>query len=81
MVVPSIAFDRGEGAYIWDTNGKKYVDFHAAFAPHLLGHNAAAVNAAVIESINAKKSLFGSGPTAAEGELAELSIPGAKRHP
>jgi len=72
MVSPSIPFDRGEGAYIWDSNGKKYIDFHAAFAPYLLGHNNEDVNNAVIKIIGDKKSLFGSGPTDIEGELASL---------
>lgn len=72
MVSPSISFERGDGAYIWDTSGKKYVDFHAAFAPHFLGHNNQEVNSAVIETINRGKSLFGSGPVDLEGELAAL---------
>ena len=72
IVSPSIAFERGNGAYIWDSNGKKYLDFHAAFAPYLLGHNQKAINQAVIETIGKSKSLFGSGPTDLEGELAAL---------
>ena len=72
IVSPSIAFVRGNGAYIWDEDGNKYLDFHAAFAPYLLGHNQEAVNKAVIETISKNKSLFGSGPTDLEGELAAL---------
>ena len=72
IVSPSIAFVRGDGAYMWDEDGKKYLDFHAAFAPHLLGHNNEAINNAVIEAIGKSKSLFGSGPTDLEGELAAL---------
>ena len=33
-VEPEIAFARGEGAYIWDVDGNRYIDYHAAFAPH-----------------------------------------------
>jgi glutamate-1-semialdehyde 2,1-aminomutase len=72
IVSPSIAFERGDGAYMWDEDGNKYLDFHAGFAPHLLGHNQDAVNNAVIEAIGNRKSLFGSGPTDLEGELAAL---------
>jgi len=72
IVSPSIAFERGDGAYIWDEDGNKYLDFHAGFAPHLLGHNQEAINNAAIEAIGNRKSLFGSGPTDLEGELAAL---------
>jgi len=72
IVSPSIAFERGDGAYMWDEDGKKYLDFHAAFAPHLLGHCHDAINDAVIAAIKNHKSLFGSGPTDLEGELAAL---------
>ena len=72
IVSPSIAFERGDGAYMWDEDGNKYLDFHAAFAPHLLGHNQEAINNAVIAAISNRKSLFGSGPSDLEGELAAL---------
>jgi glutamate-1-semialdehyde 2,1-aminomutase len=29
---------RGQGAYIWDANGKKYVDYRNAWGPIILGH-------------------------------------------
>ncbi|HHY39220.1 MAG TPA: aspartate aminotransferase family protein [Clostridia bacterium] len=33
-----VAFVKGEGAYLWDTEGKKYVDFVAGLAVNGLGH-------------------------------------------
>ncbi|MCL2925582.1 MAG: aspartate aminotransferase family protein [Trichodesmium sp. MAG_R04] len=33
-----IAIERGEGCYIWDTEGKKYLDFVAGIATCTLGH-------------------------------------------
>ena len=72
LVSPFISFTRGEGAYIWSSENKKYVDFHAAFAPHLLGHNNKEVNDAVCEALHNGKSLFGTGPLDLEGKLAEL---------
>jgi glutamate-1-semialdehyde 2,1-aminomutase len=69
---PEITFVRGEGAYIWDADGNRYIDYHFAFAPHLLGHNDPYVTEAVIRVIREKTSLFGSGTTILEGELAEL---------
>jgi len=72
LVEPSIAFAKGQGAYLWDNNGKRYIDFHAAFAPHLLGHNNPDVNDAVVNAIGAGSSLYGSGPNELEVELAQL---------
>lgn len=71
-VEPEIAFVRGEGAYIWDADGDRYIDYHAAFAPHLLGHNDPDVTGAVERVLRDRASLFGSGTTVLEGRLAEL---------
>jgi glutamate-1-semialdehyde 2,1-aminomutase len=72
IIDPSITFVKGEGAYLWDINQKRYVDYHAAFAPHFLGHNFAPVNQAVIDVLRSGDSLFGAGPTLLEGRLAQL---------
>ncbi len=71
-IQPEIAFARGEGANIWDVDGNQYLDYHAAFGPHFLGHNDEYVTEAVIGALRGGASLFGSGTTALEGELAEL---------
>ena len=34
-----IVLDRGEGVYLYDINGKKYLDFLAGIAVNVLGHN------------------------------------------
>lgn len=69
---PEIAFVRGEGAYIWDVDGSRYIDYHAAFGPHFLGHNDQHVTDAVLRVLRENNSLFGSGTTPLEGQLAEL---------
>ena len=69
---PEIAFVRGQGAYIWDADGNRYIDYHAAFAPHFLGHNDPHVTESVIKVLRDGASLYGSGTTALEGRLAEL---------
>jgi glutamate-1-semialdehyde 2,1-aminomutase len=77
-VEPSLVFSRAQGASLWDVDGKKYIDYHAAFGPYILGHNDEDVNQAVIASLSSGASLFGSGTNELEGELAELiceSIP------
>ena len=71
-VSPQIVFTRAEGAVLWDAEGNTYIDYHAAFAPHFLGHNDPDVNAAVEQVLQDHASLFGAGTTELEGELAEL---------
>ena len=34
-----IVVDKGEGCYVWDVNGKKYLDFVAGIAVNCLGYN------------------------------------------
>jgi glutamate-1-semialdehyde 2,1-aminomutase len=79
---PAIAFARGQGAYLWDVDGKQYIDYHAGFAPYILGHNDSDLNEAVTQTFRDGLSNFGTGPTELEGELAELflhCVPTAER--
>ena len=69
---PEITFVRGEGACLWDAEGRRYLDYHAAFSPHFLGHNDPEVRDAVIRTLQSGESLFGAGCTVMEGRLAEL---------
>ena len=76
---PMRVFERAEGAYLYDVEGRRFIDYHAAFDPYFLGHADPDVDGAVIEVIRGKTSLFGAGTTPWEGELAELlvqSVPG-----
>lgn len=71
-VQPEIVFVKGQGAYLWDADGNQYIDYHAAFAPHFLGHNDPYVTDAIISVLRKAASLYGSGTTELEGQLAEL---------
>ncbi len=44
-----LAVDRAEGAYLWDVDGNRYIDFLQAGGPILLGNNYAPVRDKVIE--------------------------------
>jgi glutamate-1-semialdehyde 2,1-aminomutase len=65
-------FLRGEGAYLWDLDGNRYIDFIGSWGPMILGHCHPAVTAALEDVIRCGTS-FGA-PTEAESELAELII-------
>ena len=78
---PEIVFVRARGAYLWDAEGNRYIDYHAGFAPHFLGHNDPYVTEALIDGLRAETSLYGSGTTVQEGRLAELichNVPAAE---
>ncbi len=42
----TIVIDRGEGGYLFDMDGKKYIDYQLGFGPVILGHGHEAVVAA-----------------------------------
>src|SRR5689334_21380126 len=71
---PVIAFARAQGARMWDVDGNEYIDYHAGFAPYILGHNDPDQTAAVVAALHAGLSNYGSGPTAEEGQLARLFL-------
>lgn len=54
----SVAFERGEGAWLWDTHGKKYLDALCGLAVCGLGHAHPAVTEAICDQ--AKKLLHSS---------------------
>jgi glutamate-1-semialdehyde 2,1-aminomutase len=63
-------FKRGQGAYLWDEDGKKYVDYVGSWGPMILGHAHPQVIEAVCKA--ASDSLSFGAPTARELEMAEL---------
>ena len=68
-----IVWDRAEGAYLYDKDGDRYLDYHAAFGPIILGHNHPAVNAAVAQAMT-QVDLIGAGTTELEIRLAEKIV-------
>jgi len=48
---PKLTLERGEGAYVWDTDGNRYLDLVTGIAVNALGHAHPAIVAAVTEQI------------------------------
>ena len=71
-VQPHIIFREAIGCHLKDVEGKEYIDYHAAFAPYLLGHNDPDVNRAVQHVFEQRASLYGSGTNSLEIDLAQL---------
>ncbi|HMN86685.1 MAG TPA: aminotransferase class III-fold pyridoxal phosphate-dependent enzyme, partial [Bauldia sp.] len=79
---PHRQFVRAKGAYLFDADGNRYIDYHAGFAPYLFGHGDEEIDAAVIDAIRSGASLIGAGTMPWEAELAELlaeSVPGIEQ--
>ena len=62
--------ERAEGAYVWDADGKQYIDYVGSWGPAILGHAHPEVVKAVQDA--ATKGLSFGAPTAGEVELADL---------
>src|SRR3954469_12354012 len=67
-----VVIERGEGPYIWDVDGNRYIDYVGSWGPLILGHAHPRVVAAV-EQAASRGTSFGA-PTEAENELAEFIV-------
>lgn len=63
---------RGEGPFVWDMDGKRYVDYVGSWGPLVLGHAHEEVVRAVQRA--ASRGLSFGAPTEAELEMAELLL-------
>lgn len=65
-----IVFRGAQGAYLYDVDGNRYLDYIGSWGPMILGHRHPRVLSAVLEALDRAMS-FGA-PTEAENVLAEL---------
>jgi glutamate-1-semialdehyde 2,1-aminomutase len=65
-------FARGQGAHVWDADGRRYIDYVGSWGPLILGHADPDVVQAVQRA--AANGLSFGAPTEAEIELAELLV-------
>src|SRR2546426_788318 len=63
-------FERASGAYLWDADRRRYIDYVGSWGPMVAGHSHPAVVEAVQEA--ASRALSFGAPTEAEVELAEM---------
>ena len=63
---------RAQGAWMWDVEGRRYIDYIGSWGPMILGHGHPAVLEAVTTA--ARDGLSFGAPTEAEAELAEAII-------
>ncbi|MGE4353873.1 MAG: glutamate-1-semialdehyde 2,1-aminomutase [Oscillospiraceae bacterium] len=63
---------RADGAYVWDEDGRRYIDYICSWGPMILGHNHPVIREAVEKAI--KDGLSFGAPTEREVEIAELMV-------
>lgn len=64
--------ERGEGAYLFDVDGNRYIDYFGSWGPMILGHTFPPVVKAIQDAASRSAS-FGAS-TASEADLAELVV-------
>ncbi|MBJ7223254.1 MULTISPECIES: glutamate-1-semialdehyde 2,1-aminomutase [unclassified Brenneria] len=62
--------ERADGAYLYDADGKSYIDYVGSWGPMVLGHNHPAIRQAVIAA--AERGLSFGAPTEMEVRMARL---------
>ncbi len=67
-----VIMDRADGAYLFDIDGNRYVDYIGSWGPHILGHRHPQVLSAIHAALD-KGTSFGA-PCELETELAELVV-------
>ncbi|MEU0265622.1 acetylornithine transaminase [Nocardioides sp. NPDC006303] len=78
---PKLVLTRGEGAHVWDEDGKEYVDLLAGIAVNALGHAHPALVSAVtsqMESLGHVSNFFTSHPQVELAEALLARVPGGE---
>jgi glutamate-1-semialdehyde 2,1-aminomutase len=72
--------NRGKGAYVWDADGRRYIDYVGAYGPLILGHAHPAVVEAVTRAVEAGGSFGTTSPGEVRlGELIKERMPSLQR--
>ncbi len=64
--------EKGDGCFLWDADGNRFIDFCCSWGPLILGHNHPKIREKVTETLS-KGMSFGA-PTGLENQLAELIL-------
>src|SRR5690606_25271904 len=75
-----VAMERGQGAYFWDVDGNRYIDYLAAYGPIITGHAHPHITEAIKKA--AETGVLYGTPTAHEVKFAKMlreAIPGLEK--
>ena len=77
---PPLVLERGAGPYVWDVDGRRYVDYIGAWGPAILGHAHPAVIEAVAGAARNGFALGATNPLEIElGEAIRRAMPSMER--
>jgi glutamate-1-semialdehyde 2,1-aminomutase len=77
---PPLLLERGAGAYVWDADGRRYVDYVGAWGPAILGHAHPNVIRAIVEAAANGLALGATHPLEIElGEAIRAAMPSIER--
>jgi glutamate-1-semialdehyde 2,1-aminomutase len=65
-------FARAKGAYLWDTDGQRYIDYMCAYGPNLLGYGHEAIDGAYAAQLKLGDTMTGPSPIMVD--LAEAFV-------
>jgi glutamate-1-semialdehyde 2,1-aminomutase len=75
-----LVLERGEGPYVWDADGRRYLDYIGAWGPAILGHAHPAVVEAVAGAARTGFALGATHPSEIElGEAIRRAMPSLER--
>ncbi len=75
-----VVLERGEGSYVWDADGRRYIDYIGAWGPAILGHGHPAVVEAVMNAARNGFALGAIHPLEIElGEAIRQAMPSIER--
>lgn len=64
-----VFIEQADGAYLYDVDGQKYIDYVGSWGPMIMGHNHPVIRQAVLQAV--EKGLSYGAPTASEVTMAE----------
>jgi glutamate-1-semialdehyde 2,1-aminomutase len=77
---PGIVIARGQGAHVWDEEGREYIDYLIGSGPMLLGHGHPEVMEAVLEQLPKGMTFFANNSTGIElAEEIVRAVPSAEQ--
>jgi glutamate-1-semialdehyde 2,1-aminomutase len=75
-----LVLERGEGAYVWDADGRRYIDYIGAWGPAILGHAHPKVIGAIVAAAANGLALGATHPLEVElGEAIRDAMPSIER--
>jgi glutamate-1-semialdehyde 2,1-aminomutase len=77
---PPLVLERGDGPYVWDADGRRYVDYVVAWGPTILGHAHSKVIDAIVAATGNGLALGATNPLEVElGEAIRNAMPSIER--